>query len=119
MSDEKNPYESKEYKKVRDLVRVGPLHILSWYVPPYRNLWRFYVECDNYTVSDVFELDRQSKRDQYVVLHKALGQLLEATAPVEEGQCAAKQHSDQMVCPPCSLRWDMNDPCPPKCGRDK
>lgn len=30
-------------------------------------------------------------------------------------RCYSKQHSDQMVCPVCNLRWDVNDPDPPRC----
>lgn len=29
--------------------------------------------------------------------------------------CSARQYSDQMVCKPCGLAWDMNDPHPPEC----
>jgi hypothetical protein len=29
--------------------------------------------------------------------------------------CHAYQESDQMVCPLCALRWDVNDPEPPNC----
>ena len=29
--------------------------------------------------------------------------------------CRAKQCSDSMVCEPCGMSWDMNDPDPPKC----
>lgn len=30
-------------------------------------------------------------------------------------ECKARQFSDQMVCEPCGLRWDVNDPEPPAC----
>lgn len=30
--------------------------------------------------------------------------------------CDAQQHSDQMICAPCGLVWDINDPEPPECG---
>lgn len=30
-------------------------------------------------------------------------------------KCFATQYSDQMECMPCGLRWDVNDPAPPKC----
>lgn len=29
--------------------------------------------------------------------------------------CKAIQYSDQMVCKPCQLAWDVNDPEPPRC----
>lgn len=29
--------------------------------------------------------------------------------------CKAYRQSDEMVCGPCGLRWDVNDPEPPKC----
>jgi len=29
--------------------------------------------------------------------------------------CKANQQSDEMYCAKCNLRWDMNDPSPPKC----
>lgn len=29
--------------------------------------------------------------------------------------CNAKRVGDQMLCGPCGLQWDMNDPEPPKC----
>lgn len=31
--------------------------------------------------------------------------------------CHARQYSDQMICTPCGLAWDMNDPEPPECKR--
>ena len=31
--------------------------------------------------------------------------------------CQARQYSDQMVCGPCRLSWDTNDPEPPVCPR--
>lgn len=31
--------------------------------------------------------------------------------------CLARQYSDEMVCSTCILRWDVNDPCPPRCQR--
>jgi hypothetical protein len=30
-------------------------------------------------------------------------------------QCKAYQQSDEMFCPTCGYRWDVNDPAPPKC----
>jgi hypothetical protein len=30
-------------------------------------------------------------------------------------KCMAVQHSDQMVCERCALRWDVNDSAPPTC----
>lgn len=32
-------------------------------------------------------------------------------------RCQARQHSDQMMCGPCNLAWDVNDPEPPPCGQ--
>jgi len=32
-------------------------------------------------------------------------------------RCAARQYSDEMVCSYCALRWDVNDPEPPACGK--
>ena len=29
--------------------------------------------------------------------------------------CHARQYSDQMMCGPCALQWDVNDPHPPRC----
>jgi len=29
--------------------------------------------------------------------------------------CNARQQIDEMYCSTCNLRWDMNDPSPPKC----
>lgn len=33
--------------------------------------------------------------------------------------CDARQYSDQMLCGRCGLGWDMNDPEPPECPRDR
>jgi hypothetical protein len=35
----------------------------------------------------------------------------------EPTKCLAVQHSDQMTCEKCDLRWDMNDPERPMCKR--
>ena len=35
------------------------------------------------------------------------------------GKCKAVQHSDQMVCEPCRLAWDTNDPHPPECRSEQ
>lgn len=32
--------------------------------------------------------------------------------------CHARQYSDEMHCPVCRLRWDVNDPEPPLCGKN-
>ncbi len=32
--------------------------------------------------------------------------------------CQARQYSDQMICAPCGLAWDMNDPEPPECRKN-
>ena len=29
--------------------------------------------------------------------------------------CKARRHSDQMLCGPCGLAWDVNDPDRPEC----
>lgn len=29
--------------------------------------------------------------------------------------CNAKRICDQMICGPCALQWDIDDPAPPKC----
>lgn len=29
--------------------------------------------------------------------------------------CQARQYGDQMICAPCGLIWDTNDPEPPQC----
>ena len=34
-------------------------------------------------------------------------------------ECKAYQESDEMVCPRCGYRWDVNDIDPPKCRTDK
>lgn len=31
--------------------------------------------------------------------------------------CHARQYSDEMHCILCRLRWDVNDPEPPMCGK--
>ena len=31
--------------------------------------------------------------------------------------CQARQYSDQMMCAPCGLTWDTNDPEPPDCRK--
>ena len=31
--------------------------------------------------------------------------------------CHARRQSDEMHCPVCRLRWDVNDPEPPACAR--
>lgn len=37
----------------------------------------------------------------------------------QPARCNAMQQSDQMVCAPCNLAWDMNDPAPPACPRQQ
>lgn len=32
-------------------------------------------------------------------------------------QCLARQYSDQKMCAPCGIAWDINDPEPPQCGK--
>ena len=32
--------------------------------------------------------------------------------------CHARQYSDQMICAPCGLNWDTNDPEPPECRKN-
>lgn len=34
------------------------------------------------------------------------------------GPCRPMQFSDMMECGTCRLKWDVNDPAPPKCGRE-
>lgn len=31
--------------------------------------------------------------------------------------CQARQYGDQMMCAPCGLNWDVNDPEPPECRK--
>lgn len=31
--------------------------------------------------------------------------------------CQARQYGDQMICAPCGLNWDTNDPEPPECRK--
>ena len=31
--------------------------------------------------------------------------------------CQARQYGDQMICAPCGLTWDTNDPEPPECRK--
>lgn len=31
--------------------------------------------------------------------------------------CEARQQSDQVICERCNIGWDMNDICPPACGK--
>jgi hypothetical protein len=33
--------------------------------------------------------------------------------------CRARQYNDQMICGPCGLSWDINDPLPPKCPKHR
>ena len=33
--------------------------------------------------------------------------------------CLARQYGDQMSCHACGLYWDVNDPDPPKCQKDR
>lgn len=33
-------------------------------------------------------------------------------------KCEAVQHSDEMACGRCGLRWDVSDESPPACGKD-
>jgi len=32
--------------------------------------------------------------------------------------CQARQYGDQMICAPCGLNWDANDPEPPECRKN-
>lgn len=32
--------------------------------------------------------------------------------------CQARQYGDQMICAPCGLNWDVNDPEPPECRKN-
>ena len=32
--------------------------------------------------------------------------------------CKARQYGDQMICAPCGLNWDVNDPEPPECRKN-
>ena len=32
--------------------------------------------------------------------------------------CQARQYGDQMICTPCGLTWDTNDPEPPECRKN-
>jgi len=32
--------------------------------------------------------------------------------------CQARQYGDQMICAPCGLTWDTNDPEPPECRKN-
>jgi len=32
--------------------------------------------------------------------------------------CQARQYGDQMICAPCGLNWDTNDPDPPECRKN-
>lgn len=34
-------------------------------------------------------------------------------------RCLARTEGDEMVCRACGLRWDMNDPEPPVCGKER
>lgn len=40
---------------------------------------------------------------------------LDATEERPISGCRAYQASDQMICGPCVLQWDVNDPEPPVC----
>ena len=33
-------------------------------------------------------------------------------------ECQARQYGDQMICAPCGLTWDTNDPEPPECRKN-
>lgn len=32
--------------------------------------------------------------------------------------CQSRQYGDQMICAPCGLNWDTNDPEPPECRKN-
>ena len=32
--------------------------------------------------------------------------------------CQARQYGDQIICAPCGLNWDVNDPEPPECRKN-
>jgi len=32
--------------------------------------------------------------------------------------CQARSYGDQMICAPCGLNWDANDPEPPECHKN-
>ena len=32
--------------------------------------------------------------------------------------CLARQYGDQLICAPCGLTWDTNDPEPPECRKN-
>ena len=34
-----------------------------------------------------------------------------------EHVCMARRYGDQMICGPCGLTWDVNDPEPPECHK--
>lgn len=36
----------------------------------------------------------------------------------ERTTCQGRQHSDTMICGPCALQWDVNDPEPPECRKE-
>lgn len=38
-----------------------------------------------------------------------------AAEPPDRRRCQARQESDEMVCSRCRVRWDVNDPEPPRC----
>ena len=55
--------------------------------------------CEVTAMAEAGNAVRQAKRDVAVM----------------RNTCQAHQHSDQMMCGPCGLAWDINDPAPPSC----
>lgn len=82
----------------------------------------------------MFDTKQAVREYLYLVVDKAVAddssRVMEATLKSTENRskrmaiqayllqtkCYSKQHSDQVVCPVCNLRWDVNDSDPPHCN---
>jgi len=61
----------------------------------------------------VAEKLRARGRQADVALEAAM--TVRAAPAASQATCAARQYSDQMVCAPCDLEWDVNDRHAPAC----
>jgi len=69
-----------------------------------------------------YVLNASSNYEKLETRVKELETLMKITSSSKYGKfgkqkCKAFQCSDQMVCEPCNISWDMNDSDPPKCKR--
>lgn len=108
------------------MTRKTPLYREIWLEPVCADCWTPSSEicwCDDNVFEPCPNCDMKPTRyviDQRQLLKRktATGSGRHAVARpwrASHPQCQAMQHSDQMVCEPCNLSWDMNDPAPPRC----